>query len=95
MFQLKKTGFIFAAVLAVLLLFSCNAKEENKAAVNTAEPNESNVEDIAEVSEAEEHEDTLLAEEYLKKIMYNNLLEEEEKDMEDLKPFWAQNISFY
>jgi len=74
MFQLKKTGFIFAAVLAVLLFFSCSAKEENKAAVNKAEPNESDIEDIAEVSEAEEHEENLLAEEYLKKIMYNNFL---------------------
>ena len=69
MFQLKKNGFIFVSVLAVLLLFSCNAKDKAAAA-----PNETAVNDLAENVNMG-MEESLLAEKSLEKVRYDSSLQ--------------------
>ncbi len=71
MFQLKKNSFIFVPVLAVLLLFSCNAKDE--AAVEP-KPNEAVVDDVSENVNMEMDE-SLLAEKSLEKVKYDSSLQ--------------------
>ena len=71
MFQLKKNGFIFVSVLAVLLLFSCNAKDKAAAA-----PNEAAVNDLAENVNMG-MEESLLAEKSLEQVRYDSSLQVE------------------
>ena len=71
MFQLKKNVFIFVPVLAVLLLFSCSAKDE--AAVEP-KPNEAAVDDVSENVNME-MEESLLAEKCLEKVRYDGSLQ--------------------
>ncbi|MGI5065018.1 DUF3160 domain-containing protein [Treponema putidum] len=75
MFKLKKNVFMFVPALAVLLLFSCNAKEKKE----SVDANVSETEAAAEVSDIAKAEEGLTSKKDIEKIAYNSLLNTEFK----------------